>query len=112
MACFHSTASDASPDYPDGVSLVRDGAPVVATRTFSKAYGLGGLRAGYGVAAPEVIQALLVVREAFCFIRDEVVVAKDSALVTTSGIASDPMSSNTMALGSGTAPTAARGPAS
>jgi histidinol-phosphate aminotransferase len=54
------------PDYPDGVELVRRGAPVVVTRTFSKIYGLGGLRVGYGVAAPEVIEALLVVREAFC----------------------------------------------
>jgi histidinol-phosphate aminotransferase len=54
------------PDYPDGIELVRGGAPVVVTRTFSKAYGLGGLRVGYGVAAPEVIEALLVVREPFC----------------------------------------------
>jgi histidinol-phosphate aminotransferase len=54
------------PDYPDGIELVRQGAPVVVTRTFSKAYGLGGLRVGYGVAAPEVIEALLVIREPFC----------------------------------------------
>jgi histidinol-phosphate aminotransferase len=54
------------PEYPDGVELVRRGAPVLATRTFSKIHGLGGLRIGYGVAAPEVLEALLVVREAFC----------------------------------------------
>jgi histidinol-phosphate aminotransferase len=54
------------PDYPDGIELVRRGAPVVVTRTFSKVYGLGGLRVGYGVAAPEVVEALLVVREPFC----------------------------------------------
>lgn len=54
------------PGYPDGVELVRRGAPVLVTRTFSKVHGLGGLRVGYGVAAPEVIEALLVVREAFC----------------------------------------------
>jgi histidinol-phosphate aminotransferase len=54
------------PDYPDGLELVRGGAPVVVTRTFSKIYGLGGLRVGYGIAAPEVVEALLVVREAFC----------------------------------------------
>jgi len=53
------------PEYPDGIDLVRRGAPVIVTRTFSKAHGLGGLRVGYGVAAPEVIQALLVVREVF-----------------------------------------------
>jgi histidinol-phosphate aminotransferase len=61
---YFEYADDA--DYPDGVDLVRRGAPVVVTRTFSKAYGLGGLRVGYGVAAPEVIETLLVVREAFC----------------------------------------------
>jgi histidinol-phosphate aminotransferase len=61
---YFEYADDA--DYPDGVELVRRGLPVVVTRTFSKAYGLGGLRVGYGVAAPEVIEALLVVREAFC----------------------------------------------
>jgi histidinol-phosphate aminotransferase len=53
------------PGYPDGVELVRRGAPVVVTRTFSKAYGLAGLRVGYGVAAPEVIEALHIVREPF-----------------------------------------------
>jgi len=53
------------PDYPDGIELVRRGAPVLVTRTFSKVYGLGGLRAGYAVAASEVLDALLVIREAF-----------------------------------------------
>ena len=43
------------PDYPDGVDLVQRGAPVLVTRTFSKIHGLGGLRIGYGVAAPEVL---------------------------------------------------------
>jgi histidinol-phosphate aminotransferase len=38
---------------------------VLVTRTFSKLYGLGGLRAGYAVAAPEVLDALVVLREAF-----------------------------------------------
>jgi len=54
-----------SAGYPDGIELVRRGAPVLVTRTFSKAYGLGGLRAGYAVAAPEVLDAILVIREAF-----------------------------------------------
>jgi histidinol-phosphate aminotransferase len=53
------------PDYPDGVDLVRRGAPVIVTRTFSKVYGLGGLRAGYAVADAEVLEAVLVIREAF-----------------------------------------------
>jgi histidinol-phosphate aminotransferase len=53
------------PDYPNGIDLVRRGAPVIVTRTFSKVHGLGGLRAGYAVAAPAVLEALLVIREAF-----------------------------------------------
>jgi histidinol-phosphate aminotransferase len=53
------------PAYADGIDLVRRGAPVIVTRTFSKVYGLGGLRAGYAVAAPEVLDAVLVIREAF-----------------------------------------------
>jgi histidinol-phosphate aminotransferase len=53
------------PDYPNGIDLVLRGAPVLVTRTFSKVYGLGGLRAGYAVAAPEVLDAVLVIREAF-----------------------------------------------
>jgi histidinol-phosphate aminotransferase len=52
-------------DYPDGTALVLAGAPVIVTRTFSKAYGLAGLRVGYAVAAPEVLEALYVIREAF-----------------------------------------------
>jgi histidinol-phosphate aminotransferase len=64
---YFEYARDAADEgaYPDGVELVRRGAPVVVTRTFSKLYGLGGLRAGYAVAAPEVLEALLVIREAF-----------------------------------------------
>jgi histidinol-phosphate aminotransferase len=53
------------PEYGDGIELVRRGAPVVVTRTFSKVYGLGGLRAGYAVAQPEVLDVLLTIREAF-----------------------------------------------
>jgi histidinol-phosphate aminotransferase len=53
------------PDYPNGIELVLRGAPVIVTRTFSKVYGLGGLRAGYAVAAPEVLDAILTIREAF-----------------------------------------------
>ncbi|ORA32897.1 aminotransferase class I/II-fold pyridoxal phosphate-dependent enzyme [Mycobacterium aquaticum] len=38
----------------DGISLVRQYPNVVAFRTFSKAYGLAGLRAGYMIAHPDV----------------------------------------------------------
>jgi len=38
---------------------------VVVTRTFSKAFGLAGLRSGYGVAHPEIVEQLDKVRLAF-----------------------------------------------
>jgi histidinol-phosphate aminotransferase len=43
---------------PGGLGLVRSYANVVVLRTFSKAYGLAGLRVGYAVGDPEVITAL------------------------------------------------------
>lgn len=46
------------PDVPDGLELYRRWPNVCVLRTFSKAYGLAGLRVGYAVAAPEVAGAL------------------------------------------------------
>jgi histidinol-phosphate aminotransferase len=43
---------------PDSLELVRAHSNVVVLRTFSKAYGLAGLRIGYGVGHPDVITAL------------------------------------------------------
>jgi histidinol-phosphate aminotransferase len=40
------------------VELVRKGANVVVARTFSKLYGLAGLRVGYGIAKPEIAAQL------------------------------------------------------
>lgn len=57
--------AESEPDYPHGIEYVRAGAPVIVLRTFSKVYGLAGLRVGYGVAAPEVIDALDTIREPF-----------------------------------------------
>ncbi|MCW4352636.1 histidinol-phosphate transaminase [Hoyosella sp. YIM 151337] len=45
-------------DLPDGVELQRSRSNVVVLRTFSKAYGLAGLRVGYAVGHPEVITTL------------------------------------------------------
>jgi histidinol-phosphate aminotransferase len=53
------------PEYPDGLRWVRAGRPVAVLRTFSKVYGLAGLRVGYGVAASEVVEAVDIVREPF-----------------------------------------------
>jgi len=41
---------------PDSFGLVRAHSNVVVLRTFSKAYGLAGLRVGYAVGDPEVIR--------------------------------------------------------
>lgn len=46
------------PGAVDGVALCRDHPNLVTLRTFSKAYGLAGLRVGYGVAHPVVAAAL------------------------------------------------------
>ena len=43
---------------PDSFGLVRNHRNVVVLRTFSKAYGLAGLRIGYAVGDPDVISAL------------------------------------------------------
>jgi histidinol-phosphate aminotransferase len=43
---------------PDSFGLVREHSNVVVLRTFSKAYGLAGLRVGYAVGDPDVITAL------------------------------------------------------
>ena len=43
---------------PDSFGLVRKHRNVVVLRTFSKAYGLAGLRIGYAVGDPDIITAL------------------------------------------------------
>ena len=43
---------------PDSLGLARQYPNVVVLRTFSKAYGLAGLRVGYAVGDPEIITAL------------------------------------------------------
>ncbi|MCP9486605.1 MAG: histidinol-phosphate transaminase [Gaiellaceae bacterium MAG52_C11] len=54
------------PDYPDAVEeYLKTGRRVLVLRTFSKIYGLAGLRVGYGVGAPDVIQGIAKIRRAF-----------------------------------------------
>jgi histidinol-phosphate aminotransferase len=52
-------------DYPDSLSLVKKYPNVMVTRTFSKMYGLAGLRIGYGIARREIIDILNRLREPF-----------------------------------------------
>jgi len=54
------------PDYADGIEeTFKAGRRVVVLRTFSKIYGLAGLRVGYGVAPADVVVATSKVRRAF-----------------------------------------------
>jgi histidinol-phosphate aminotransferase len=53
---YHEFIRD--PSVPDGVELYRDRPNVAVLRTFSKAYGLAGLRVGYGIAHAEVADGI------------------------------------------------------
>ena len=46
------------PDYPSMTSLVKEGLNVIVSRTFSKVYGIAGLRIGYLIARPDIIKRL------------------------------------------------------
>lgn len=53
------------PGSHDAAALVAEGRPMACMRTFSKAYGLAGLRVGYMLAPRELVAALGVVRNVF-----------------------------------------------
>ncbi len=50
---------------PDLLRYIREGRHLLALRTFSKAYGLAGLRVGYGIGSREMIEILNRVRQPF-----------------------------------------------
>jgi len=54
------------PHFPDSLKYVREGRKnVVVMRTFSKIYGLAGLRLGYAIGAPATLAHLYCVKEPF-----------------------------------------------
>jgi histidinol-phosphate aminotransferase len=54
------------PDYPDGIEeYAKAGRRVLVLRTFSKIYGLAGLRVGYGIGPGDVIEGIWKMRRAF-----------------------------------------------
>jgi len=55
--------ANSSKDYPDSMSYRYDN--VITLRSFSKAYGLGGVRIGYGFAHSELISNLIKVKVPF-----------------------------------------------
>jgi histidinol-phosphate aminotransferase len=46
------------PNYPSMVELVKQGMNVIVSRTFSKIYGMAGIRVGYLIARPDIAKRL------------------------------------------------------
>jgi histidinol-phosphate aminotransferase len=53
------------PEYPDSLHYHERGRMIVTLRTFSKIFGLAGLRVGYAVAPPDIVTLLHKVRQPF-----------------------------------------------
>lgn len=62
---YFEYARDTHARYPDAMQWVERYPNLIVTRTFSKVYGLAGLRAGYAVSHPEVADILNRVRQPF-----------------------------------------------
>ena len=54
---YHHFVED--PSYATSVPYVLEGRQVIVARTFSKIYGMAGMRLGYGIAPPELIQRMI-----------------------------------------------------
>ena len=54
-----------SKSYPNSFKYIKEGKNVIILRTFSKICGLAGLRVGYGIAKPEIIKYLNMVKLPF-----------------------------------------------
>ncbi len=52
-------------DFPQTLKYVNEGRNIITCRTFSKIYGLAGLRVGYGIAKPELVEIMNKVRQPF-----------------------------------------------
>jgi histidinol-phosphate aminotransferase len=52
-------------DFPNSLSFVKDEKNVIVLKTFSKAYGLAGLRIGYALARPDFISYMERARQPF-----------------------------------------------
>jgi histidinol-phosphate aminotransferase len=65
ILCFDEAYAEYLEQAPDLRSAIEAGHKVVCMRTFSKIYGLGGLRVGYAYGDPELISLLHRVRQPF-----------------------------------------------
>jgi len=52
-------------DFASGLDLFKDSKNVIVTRTFSKIYGLAGLRLGWGYSSKEIIDAMYQIKPPF-----------------------------------------------
>jgi histidinol-phosphate aminotransferase len=64
-------------DYPDSLAHALNGSSVIIIHSFSKAYGLAGLRLGYAIARPDLIQQIVARKRPF----------HHSSLILAAGIA-------------------------
>lgn len=60
---YYEYANDLAETYPDSTTLNYPN--LITLRTFSKAYGIAGIRIGYGVGIPELIAPLMKVKLTF-----------------------------------------------
>lgn len=74
------------PEYPDTIGSRGGDVPVITLRTFSKLYGLAGLRIGYAVAPSAVIEAIQRIRQPFN-VNALALVAAEAALADTDHVA-------------------------
>lgn len=67
VVCFDEAYIELLPpqEQPDVLKYVRQGRKVIVLRTFSKAYGLAGLRVGYAIAPEDGISLMNRVRQPF-----------------------------------------------
>ncbi|MCX8094253.1 MAG: histidinol-phosphate transaminase [Candidatus Goldbacteria bacterium] len=54
-----------SPEYPNGIKYLKRYSNLIVLRTFSKIYGLAGLRIGYGIADKDIVDLIDRVRPPF-----------------------------------------------
>ena len=65
IVAFDEAYIDFAEQKPDTLKFVKQGKNVVVMRTFSKAYGLAGVRAGYAITTPEIADLLNKARSPF-----------------------------------------------
>lgn len=65
IVAFDEAYIDFADEKHDTLKYVKQGKNVILLRTFSKAYGLAGLRAGYGITTPEIADLLNKARTPF-----------------------------------------------